>query len=362
MKKFALLAGLLLSGCASLTSTGPNLSAIQNYQGATVVSVTTASAHQMLVDLRTRTSTKLSADIDLLMNHSDAGDHILRAGDRIVIEVTSWSVAAGATGDHSVTNTWSFEVNAAGDVNLPYVGHPVHVAGLTLPESQTSIVDIYTHRKVFLSPSVHVSLDEKSPAHGVLVTGSVGSPKVVPWIAGGMTIAQALTIGFGNGTSMGGQQSDLNGQTSATTVTIVRQGLDPIDLPLDEALKRDIPVTENDKLIVSHKPAVQVTVLGGGIGNGLMGFDQHPALAQAIAQAKGLNPGTADAKLIFVYRNNGSPMLYSFAFKSPDGQFAAQQFPLMDGDIVYVTTAPLVPVEQVMAAIMPALSMASIAR
>lgn len=356
------IAVLLLGACSALPTTGPSVSNVANYEGAHFTPVDSATARSMRQTFLTAEADKREADLAFLVKPAAALDYTLMAGDKITVSLTSWSTQINpATGNNSVTMDWPITIAANGDASLPYIKQPLHLAGLSIPAAQSHIASLYANRRIFLAPTVQVTLADDA-THGVLVTGTVGEPKTIPWVAGGLNLATALTKVMGNAQILGLQQNSLNGGTSATSVTIIRAGSPKITLPVDVALEHDIPMMQGDKVIVSHKPAVQVTVMGGGISNGLFDFSQHPSLAQAIAQAKGLNPQTANAKSVYVFRNGDEPKLYSFAFQTTDAQFAAQQFPLMDGDIVYVAEAAFVPFQTVMSALWPVAALGSVVR
>jgi polysaccharide export outer membrane protein len=313
-------------------------------------------AREMRQTLLSREKEVRANNIAVLTQSVQPSDYTLQPGDKFTMVMTSWTPGV-------VTPTRAesvFTINADGSVALPYLSGPVYLSGLSTNQAQSHIARLYTQRRVFLSPDVQIKLDETDSAHGVLVTGMVGAPKMIPWVSGGMSLAHALTKSMGDSQILGLQQNALNGGTSATSVKLIRKGQTAITIPVDLALENDIPLQQNDKIIVSHKPAVQVTVMGGGINNGLYDFAQHPSLAQAVAQAKGLNPQTANAKAVYVFRNGDNPKLYSFAFKTTDAQFAAQQFPLMDADIVYVAEAGIVPISHIFQAIWPLATMATV--
>jgi polysaccharide export outer membrane protein len=357
-KKLILFSVLLFAipACSTLPNTGPSVSNVASYEGAKLVEVDAVMARSMRQALLSTEEQLRNDNMVVLTKVTSPVDYVLQPGDKFTMSMTTWTPGV-------ITPTKaesSFIVDASGSVNLPYLKDPVSIAGYSPSQAQSMIAGLYTKRRVFLAPDVQIRIDETDAAHGVLVTGTIGTPKMIPWVPGGMSLASVLTKAMGNSQILGLQQNALNGGTSATSVKIIRHGQPTITIPVDLALENDIPLQQNDKIIVSHKPAVQVTVMGGGINNGLYDFAQHPSLAQAVAQAKGLNPQTANAKAVYVFRNGDNPKLYSFAFKTTDAQFAAQQFPLMDADIVYVAEAGIVPISHIFQAIWPLATMATV--
>ena len=359
MRKLILATTLItLSGCAALPSTGPSRSQFQVSESVGLVPVSSQLAEQMRHDLNAQTQSETEHSVGLLKSVTQTGDRQLIAGDTIDIKLMSWSTLTTGTS----TENFTIQLDAQGNMLLPYTEDVVHVAGMTLVELERNMATSYRQKKIFLDPSIQVSLSPKNGSHGIVVTGNVGAPKIIPWVPGGMTLAQVITMSIGDGQVIGQQQSDPTGQKSATVVTVVRPGIGGIDIPLDVALRDEIPVQNTDKIIITRKPTVKVTVTGGGITNGAFGFDAHPTLAQVIAEAKGLNPQTADAKSVFVLRHNDTKIIYQFSFKTVDAQFASQEFPLMDGDIVYVSEATIVPLTQVMSSLWPLVTLTTFAK
>lgn len=360
IKKLILFSALLLAipACSTLPNTGPSVSNISRYEGAQVIPVDATMARTMRQEFLYKEEKVRSANLLLLSTPVSRSDYRLQPGDKVTMTLVTWTLqtANPTSADHT------FNLSADGSVDIPFAKGKVVLSDMTIPQAQEYIKQIYIKRRIFLQPSVQLTLEDQDANHGVLVTGATGNPKMVPWSAGGLSLAQVLTKTTGNAQIIGLQQNALNGGTSATSVTIIRKGMEKISIPVDVALESDIPLWMDDKIIVSHKPAVQVTVMGGGISNGLYDFAQHPSLAQVVAQAKGLNPQTANAKSVYVFRNGPEPKLYSFAFKTTDAQFAAQQFPLMDADIVYVAEAGIVQWQSVMQSIWPLATIASIAK
>lgn len=367
MRNFAIvMISGLLAGCAALPSTGPSLSCIEKApnqdHGIELVPVTRMMAQSFHTDQLAQLDARINTDLASLRASGTHQDIRLQPGDTIHVTVSSWSPIPATDKDPMIKTDWTLQLNAAGTVRLPYLKRDMVLTDKTIPDVQTALQTLYQSGKVFLDPTIHVTFDTQSIVHGVVVTGLVGAPKIVPWTPGGMTASEVITQALGNGTSLGSPQSDFDGGKSAVTVTVIRPGYSPMDLPIDTVMQQDFPVTPQDRFIISRKPVVQITVAGGGVSNGELRFDQHPSLAQALAESKGLNAQTANAKSVFVLRNIDHPIIYSFAYKTLDAQFASQQFPMHDGDVVYVSEAPIVPVESVVQAIWPFLSVASMAR
>ncbi len=96
--------------------------------------------------------------------------------------------------------------------------------------------------------------------------------------------------------------------------------------------------------------AVQVTVLGAGVkSDGVQGFAEEPPLSTVLARASGLDENVANNHAVFVLRQrrNDRPVLYDFSWDKAEGLIASRQFPLQNGDVVYVAAAPIISIERV---------------
>ena len=363
----AIIACLPLTGCA-LPNGGPLAGTVQETRDTAVIKVTPALANQMILASRARQQALLDAALTALSGSFEKRDYRLHPGDSIQIALWTFSPLPGQaqstsdSGGPAPLPLGNFQLDVHGNVSLPYI-RSVHLAGLTGPQAEQTINHYYESLHVMQSPSATVTIAGGSRS-SILVTGSVGKPGILPWSPGGLTMAEALTLSMGNA-SAASSSAAVPGQQTATTVSVYRAGKDPVTLPIASALENAIALQPGDKLIVHSQPTVQALVLGGGATRaGSYGFGEVPSLAQVLAQAQGLNPNAANARHIFVFRQNmktGST-LYDFDFNSGVGILTAQTFPIEDRDIVYVAESPLIPVSRVLNTIFQMALPATIAR
>src|SRR5262249_29828235 len=107
---------------------------------------------------------------------------------------------------------------------------------------------------------------------------------------------------------------------------------------------------------------INITCLGGGWPqNTVQSFDEIPTLSRVVASGGGLSVQQAQGASVYVLSADRQT-IYSFAWNTLAGLQAAQKFPLADGDIVYVATAPLVRIQQVTNILFSAAYPASVAR
>ena len=174
------------------------------------------------------------------------------------------------------------------------------LSGLTLAQAQDAIKQRYAALGLFQSPSITIAVAAAPQGH-ILVTGSVGQPKEIPWPPQGITLAEALTQSLGDGAALLAQGSDLSNNRPAITVAVLRDHASPAELPISVALDHEIPLQPGDRIVVNKAPAVEVTVLGGGVqNNGVFGFAERPRLSDVLARASGLNSNAADNHAVFV--------------------------------------------------------------
>ncbi len=101
------------------------------------------------------------------------------------------------------------------------------------------------------------------------------------------------------------------------------------------------------------------TVSGGMTTSSLMSLPitgTPMTLATAMAQAGGMNLSTANTRLVYIIRQSSltHPVVYWLNMESPASMLYAENFPLTNNDIVYVSTAGLANFNRVLNQILPA--------
>lgn len=345
-------AALSLAGCASLSGTGPSAGTMAKAPDVEIVDVTPAIATAARGTARTAAQSALAQALATLAAPAADAGYRVTPGDTLDVTLWSFSPWPGGANPLTVANPGPIPLGAVtvqpdGTVALPYAGN-VAVAGITLDAAQAAIARRYAALRILQKPTAALRA-VASPAHDVLVTGAVGQPRTLAWTPAGLTLAQAVTQSLGDGAASLGQ-GDLSKARAAIRVGVLRGGAPAVELPIDTALEERIPLRAGDRVVVRKAPAVEVTVLGGGTRrNGVIGFPKQPVLTEALAEANGLDGNAANDHAVFVLRRRegARPTLYDFTWNRPQGIVAAQQFPLEDGDLVYVAEAPIVSVQKV---------------
>ena len=134
-----------------------------------------------------------------------------------------------------------------------------------------------------------------------------------------------------------------------------------------------------DVVLLTRQPRTYVALGATGRSDQLPLQGYEMSLAEALAQVGGLNPSLANPKGVFLLRREPGaemlaryegqaftraapgedatylkseiPVIYRFNLRQPAGLLQAQDFRIHDGDMLYVATAPFVPVKQALDAI-----------
>ena len=279
-----------------------------------------------------------------------------RIGPGDVLQITVWDhpELAAALGQPAQTTRTEdaapgFVVDERGNVQFPYAG-TVHVAGDNVEQVQRKIVSRIS--KVYKSPEVTVRVASYR-AQSIYIDGEVGKPGAVQINDIPMTLTEAL-----------GRAGGFTAAADQSRVTLVRDGT-------------SYPINFGDLVRAGHNPSEIVLRPGDMVRVGsrdengvyVMGEVNKPAtvmpmrngrltLAEAISQAGSLNPGTSNAKQLFVIRDStgASPQIHHLDATSPVSMVLANQFELQPKDVVYVDNGALVKFNRVLSLFLPAIN------
>jgi len=351
-----MMGGLL--GCSMLPAAGPGDGAIDGGAATSVRSAEPVALKYALVDI----------GADILDYLTDPGPGSLRGsfgvgrgpspslqigvGDAIQVSIFESSSGglfvpndAGARPGNFVTLPQQ-TVDKAGSIAVPYAGQ-VKVVGRTLADVQREIEQKLSNRAI--EPQAVVALVSQN-SNEFTVVGDDGASKKLTLNAGGDRILDV--IAKASGIVHPGYETYVTLQRRGKRATIYFNSL--IEKPVE-----NIYAMPGDTIYVYREQRAFLAFGATGL-SGQFKFEQERVnLSDAVGKAGGLMDDRADPGQVFVYRTEDRtalekmnvdlttfdvaqrkiPTVYRTNFRDPSSFFAAQKFPIRDGDIVYVSNA-----------------------
>lgn len=275
----------------------------------------------------------------------------LRRGDVIDITVLDTGEDGLFSPTQSKTlNLGRFTVDQSGAVNIPFVGKQ-RVVDSTPEGLQSQVVAGLKGSAV--NPQAVVTVVDK-PTSAVMLSGAVKNPGKITLTARQERVLDALNQAGGPTVAPG-----------AATVTVVR-GSHRASAPLDRVMREDrqnIRLSPDDQIMIDGD-AASYTALGAFKSAGEFQFEAGKlTLAQAVGRAGGLLDDRADARNVYVFRNeivqvpsatvSGAkgpvatattmrPVIYHVNMRDASSIALMQLFQMQKGDVLYASNAPLV--------------------
>jgi polysaccharide export outer membrane protein len=232
-----------------------------------------------------------------------------------------------------------------GTLYYPYVGN-VPVAGKTVDEVRELLTQGLSRyfKKVKLDVRV---LSFQS--HRAAVVGQVKTPGVQSMNETPLTIAEAISRAGG-----------VTEQADSSNVTLARGGklykIDVMKLYEKGGMDQNLLLRDGDVLNIPDLRDNKVFVMGEvGRQQALqIGSGQRMTLAQAIAEAYGVDFNSSRPEEIYVIRTSEmKPEIFQLNGESPDSMILADQFTLQPHDTVFVGTAGVTQWSRVLNQILP---------
>jgi polysaccharide export outer membrane protein len=284
-------------------------------------------------------------------------DRAFNVGSGDVLEVSIWEAPPASLFGTSVSDLRSGNatarlsgfpeqmVSSEGTISIPFVG-PVKAAGRTLQQIEADIekgLQGKAHQ-----PQVLVRLVRNTTSNVTLV-GEVGASTRMPLTPMGERLLDALA-------AAGGVRQPVNKMTLQVT-----RGDKVYALPLETIIRdprQNILLQPGDVITAMFQPLF-FTALGASGKNEEINFEaQGISLAQALARSGGLQDARADAQGVFIFRfeeagaldwpkkpvvttpDNRVPVVYRMNLRDPASFLVAQNFPINNKDVLYVSNAP----------------------
>lgn len=275
----------------------------------------------------------------------------LRPGDVIDITVLDTGEDGLFSSTASKTlNLGRFTVDQSGNVNLPFVGKQ-RVIDSTAEGLQSRVVTGLKGSAV--NPQAVVTVVDK-PTSAVMMSGSIKTPGKIPLTARQERVLDAIN-----------QAGGATVAPAAAKVTVVR-GKQRASAPLDRIMAEDrqnIRLSPDDQVMIDGD-ASSYTALGAFKSAGEFQFETGKlTLAQAVGRAGGLLDDRADARNVYVFRNEirqvpvhspssskapvattttMRPVIYHVNMRDASSIALMQLFQMQKGDVLYASNAPLV--------------------
>ncbi|EIZ80793.1 polysaccharide export outer membrane protein [Novosphingobium sp. Rr 2-17] len=361
-----LTASLLLAGCSSLGASGPSGRSIKKVggdaSGIMLVDLNDQVARQVFQNRRQHTFAQI-------FGNKAAGEQLVGAGD--VIDVGIWEAPPAAlfgisSMDSRLTTTGTTSapanarsasipeqmVDSSGQIVVPFVGSVLAV-GRT-PRAIASEIASRLAGKAH-DPQVIVRISTNQAAN-VTVVGEVSKSGLMPITTKGERLLDAIA-------SAGGVKQQVN----KVTIQVSRGGV-VASQPLADVIgkpQENIVLQPNDVVTALYQ-AYSFQALGAFNTNAEVNFEATGlTLAQALGRIGGLQDNRANVKGVFIFRledplslgnlvtsttrltpDNKIPVIYRVDMSNPSAFFVAQGFHIQNGDILYVSNAPLIDIQK----------------
>ncbi|KQP17187.1 hypothetical protein ASF43_29435 [Pseudorhodoferax sp. Leaf267] len=261
-----------------------------------------------------------------------AYEYLIAPGD--VLRVTVWEHPELTNPSGTDEELSGRVVTADGRVYFPYAGH-VQAAGRTVEQVRSQIERGLS--SVIRAPKVDVSVLQYR-GQRVYVSGQVRSPGVQPVTDLPPDLADVLG-------RAGGVTDDADLSAVLVTRGQERARVDLEAMYYRGDLRANLRLRHGDVVNVPERRAARVYVAGEVLRPQRLLMPRGVlTLADALADAGGPNPESANPSQIYVIRDEqrGRPVVYHLDARSPDALILADRFHLQSRDVVYVDTAPVV--------------------
>jgi len=235
-------------------------------------------------------------------------------------------------------------VSSDGTINIPFAGR-IPASGRSPQQIEADIVHRLTGKAN--QPQVLVRVIRNATSN-VTVVGEVAQSARIPLTARGERLLDALAAAGGVRQPVGKISLQMTRGAQVQTMALDAIIRDP---------RQNIVLQPGDVVTALYQSS-SFTVLGATGKNEEINFEaQGITLTQALGRAGGLQDARADARAVFIFRlenrkalkwqtppkttaDGKVPVIYQVNLKDPASFFVAQSFPIMDKDMLYVSTAP----------------------
>jgi polysaccharide export outer membrane protein len=351
----------LLAGCTGFVPTiGPSRHAIDS------VAPPPAAAAIEVLDIDDVVTERLRAQRALHLFSETLGNQRIAArtvGPGDVLEVSIWEASPatlfasgplttnGVIGTSRGTALPEQPIDDAGTIYVPFAGR-VPAAGRTLSAIQDDIIARLQGKAN--QPEVLVRLTHNYSSNATVV-GEVNSSTRVPLVPGNERLLDALAAAAG-----------VRQPVNKMTIQVTRAE-NVYSLPLETIIrdpKQNVPLQPGDVVTALFQP-YSFTALGATGKNEEVNFEtQGITLAQALARSGGLIDSRSNVRGVFIFRfapknaldwprqpvqstaDGLVPAVFRIDLSDPRSFFRIQNFRMENGDILYVSNAPVTEIQK----------------
>lgn len=268
-------------------------------------------------------------------------------GPQDVLRITVWNHPELTNPSGTANELSGRIINADGTFFFPYVGN-VPAAGRTVQDVRQTLERGLGG--ILKSPQIDVSVLQYR-SQRVFVAGEVRNPGAVPITDVPVSIADAIAQTGGLG-----PEADL----SAVTVTRGNRSfvVDLYSLYYDGEIGRNTRLQNGDIINVPERRYNKVFVMGELLRPGSLQIPRgRMSLAEAISDAGGVNPLSANSGQIYVVRlgANNRIQIFHLNAETADAMIVADRFDVRSRDVVYVDAAKVVRFARVINNLIPTL-------
>lgn len=257
------------------------------------------------------------------------------------------------------------QINRDGMFTVPFGGN-IHAAGMTPVQLEHAIMASIGSRA--LEPQVIVTVQDRR-SNDVSVTGDVNSSVRFGVDPGGARLLGAIA-------RSGGPRFP----TYESMVTLQRGAHSEHALLADvlDDPRQNIQLQPSDTIVITHQPRYFLALGAVGQSSSITQLnkrfpfeDSHLSMADAIARAGGLADDLANPAAVFLFRFEHAsvlrhlgfavatdapavlPTVYRADFANPSTLFLADQFPMRNKDMIFVSNSPLTDFQKFLSIILP---------
>lgn len=259
------------------------------------------------------------------------------------------------------------EIDRNGSITIPY-GGTVQALGRTPRQIESAIVAKLKERAI--EPQAIVTIGERS-SNAVTVLGDVKQAAIIPLRPGGLKLLGAIARAGGStaaahSTIVSVQRKGRTEQALLTT--ILEDPRQNIELAAEDV----VHVTAESRIYMAFgaigRGSASISIgLGGGAstpGTRFVIDRANISLTEAIANAGGVQSGSADPRSVFLFRytprtilenvgidlsgmpSSQVPTVYTVDLSQAEGYFLANNFFIKHNDIIYIAESPSVDLQK----------------